>query len=292
MDNFLQVELEKAATAGDEALVAKLIKAGADPDAAAGEIYRGWGFGNIRPLCLLAGHGAGLSMMDKDIRESPYLRMNIYFTPEDFRLMTGAGIRADSLFYCLLRSSFLNSSVAGDRQVYDYLAAVLEAGVDPGQRADSGRTAMHACAVNFRHECVALLAGHGADIDPLTDDGLTPLIIMAQASGGLLNPDIDEPVFTAQKCMEMTKTLLEHGANPNKTGVYGLSAMDWIMPGECMDLLGSYGGIKQPFEAKALHIPENRTHATGLKKSLTSVFKHCGPELSIFETRKGFLKGK
>jgi len=91
---------------------------------------------------------------------------------------------------------FMYAVLYGDASMMEQL---LKKGANPNQPNDAGATALMWAATNL--EKTRVLLAHGAEVNTLSNDMRTPLMIAAGHPGGTT----------------IVKLLLEHGANPNPT---------------------------------------------------------------------------
>ena len=85
------------------------------------------------------------------------------------------------------------------------LELLLDAGMDPNSKGDSGETALMEAALNGHHALVTLLLTRGADVSLTDSDGLSAL---HRAAAGP----------TSYQCVEI---LLDHGADPHAKNLNG-----------------------------------------------------------------------
>lgn len=91
---------------------------------------------------------------------------------------------------------FMYAALYGDAAMLEKL---LAAGANPNLKNDAGATALMWAATDLA--MTRVLVEHGADVNAMSDDMRTPLMIAGGAPGGI----------------EVAKLLLEHGANVNPT---------------------------------------------------------------------------
>jgi len=103
---------------------------------------------------------------------------------------------------------------------------LLEAGVDPNQADDEGRTPLHWTALSDNLEIVQLLLKAGADPNKSNRWKNTPLCYAAQKGN-----------------LETVKLLLKAGANPNQANIDNFTPLYWAARKghlEIVELLKSY----------------------------------------------------
>ncbi len=143
----------------------------------------------------------------------------------------------------------------------DVIRALLELGVSPNLRRDTGDIALHAAAMFNRVATMKILLRAGANPDATYAQGVTPLH-EATKNGALgavrilleahANPNMtDSHGFTplriavAHKDKSMVRMLLDAGANPNVRDIFGHTPM-WVaahMGGKAiMNMLVRAGG--------------------------------------------------
>ena len=124
--------------------------------------------------------------------------------------------------------------VAGMNDSLDIVKILLEHGADPNQRNllwENG-TALHS-VVNFgKFKAAQMLMDAGADVNLATDGGMTPLISMLRIGR-----------FALSEALEITRLLLDAGANPNHQDAEGRSALHYAKYGEVIELLIERGAI-------------------------------------------------
>ena len=73
-----------------------------------------------------------------------------------------------------------------ERRLPQVIRALLKAGADPVAATSKGKTALHyaakMCDCSEQQECIAELLAARADVDEETEEGVTPLMIAAQAA--------------------------------------------------------------------------------------------------------------
>lgn len=210
----LDKQLLDAVTAGDMTEVERLLRAGANPDA----------------------------VDDEDSTTALYhATINNDRAMVELLINNGADVnKAGSAGYTALE-------IAGMNEYLEILEILLDRGADPNQRNVlwNDGTALHS-VVNFsRLKAAQMLLDAGADVNMVTDSGMTPLISMIRIGK-----------FGLNEVLPVAELLLDAGVDPNHQDAAGRSALHYAEYGEVIALLierGANADLQDTEGETALH---------------------------------------
>jgi ankyrin repeat protein len=196
--------LENAAQRGDVEMLRGLLSAGIkDPDAKTEALRRASSAGKMDAIRLLIGSGANPTATDVLIQASasgiPAVVQEILKYKPDANSRGQDGTTA--LIACLQAYHYKDKDV----NLREVVRMLVDAGADPNLADNKGKTPLIANSRDL--EIAQMLVAHGANVNAQASDGFTPLL-----NAGTV---------------ELTRFLLEHGADPFAKTDHGQSALDW-----------------------------------------------------------------
>jgi ankyrin repeat protein len=196
--------LENAAQRGDVEMLRGLLSAGIkDPDAKTEALRRASSAGKMDAIRLLIGSGANPTATDVLIQASasgiPAVVQEILKYKPDANSRGQDGTTA--LIACLQAYHYKDKDV----NLREVVRMLVDAGADPNLAYNKGKTPLIANSRDL--EIAQMLVAHGANVNAQASDGFTPLL-----NAGTV---------------ELTRFLLEHGADPFAKTDHGQSALDW-----------------------------------------------------------------
>jgi len=196
--------LEHAAQRGDVEMLRALLSAGfKDPDAKTEALKRASSAGKMDAIRLLIGSGANPTAPDVLIQASasgiPAVVQEILKYKPDANSRGQDGTTA--LIACLQAYHYKDKDV----NLREVVRMLVDAGADPNLADNKGKTPLIANSRDL--EIAQMLVAHGANVNAQASDGFTPLL-----NAGTV---------------ELTRFLLEHGADPFAKRDHGQSALDW-----------------------------------------------------------------
>ena len=196
--------LENAAQRGDVEMLRGLLSAGIkDPDAKTEALRRASSAGKMDAIRLLIGSGANPTATDVLIQASasgiPAVVQEILKYKPDANSRGQDGTTA--LIACLQAYHYKDKEV----NLREVVRMLVDAGADPNLADNKGKTPLIANSRDL--EIAQMLVAHGANVNAQASDGFTPLL-----NAGTV---------------ELTRFLLEHGADPFAKTDHGQSALDW-----------------------------------------------------------------
>jgi hypothetical protein len=266
MAGFMQEELIKALRDCDERLAEKLVRAGADAEAAAESLFQKNGYGSMDELYMLEKIGAGF--LKKEFGGVKFDKLVYFFEVNDYLKLMEAGIPAGDIISRAHNIRYFGRQNTAEAELKRFIHAAGVRKADMNIKNTEGNTLIFTCALGLRMECVKELAGFGANPDMACRDGNTALTELAFTTRGVMSSNVDADTFTAKGRLDMAAVLLELGACPDVEGVYGLSPLDIAAPGEFRELLIKYGARQKPLSAKFIHLSTGSKDTAAIRKFL------------------------
>jgi ankyrin repeat protein len=211
-----------AATNGNAAIIDRLLRAGANAGSASPEgetaLMRASLAGKVDALKLLVGHGASVNAKEswKGQTALMWAASEGHAGALRFLIDSGAQVNATS------KSGFTPFLFAVRNGHLDAAKVLLDSGAHVSDMAPDGTSALGMAVVNAYYEFAAFLLSRGADPNAPDPRGsvLHALAWMrkpgANPSAGAGGVPIGPPIPTGSlDSLDLAKTLLAHGANPN-----------------------------------------------------------------------------
>ena len=196
--------LENAAQRGDVEMLRALLSAGIkDPDAKTEALKRASSAGKMDGIRLLIGSGADPTAPDVLIQASASGILTV--VQEILKYKPDVNSRGQggttALIACLQAYHYKDKDV----NLKEVVRMLVDAGADPNLADNKGKTPLIANSQNL--DIAQMLIAHGANVNARASDGFTPLL-----NAGTV---------------ELTRFLLEHGADPFAKDDRGETALDW-----------------------------------------------------------------
>ena len=207
--------LALACTNGSALVVAKLLQAGADPNASPnGEspLMVAARTGDLETVKVLLAHGAATNAVESERGQTALMWAAAEAHPAVVKLLIeqGADVQARA------KGGFTPVLFGVRKGDKESVAALINAGASPNEKAADGSPLSFVAILNAHYELAAVLLDHGADPDATDKTGRTALHALIAARNNAGSQFLPPPGQTGNlDTAGLISALLSHGANPN-----------------------------------------------------------------------------